>query len=133
MIKMKALKKNLFVQLQCYLWIALIAFSTIGCSAKKNFFQAFELSIETPISGSKALALSSYLSICDAEVLTKSSTQDKSSIVKTSLFLDNDFRLKHNLSFIPQSCVFLEDYFLELTGTSPPLYLMFKKIKVALV
>lgn len=130
---MKALKKNIFVQLQCYLWIALIAFSTIGCSAKKNFFQAFELSIETPISGSKALALSSYLSICDAEVLTRNSIHDKSSIAKKALFLDNDFKLERNLSFIPQLSVFLEDYFFELAGTSPPLYLIFKKIKVALV
>lgn len=124
--------RNFIEQLQCYFWIVLIAFSTIGCSAKTAMFEGVDIAIEKPLTGSKTLGLNGG-NVCENEIVlqreSSSSTSDHKFLPLTLTHIDE----MCDLSIIPLKAELGEDYILGLAGTSPPLYLMFQKIKYALL
>lgn len=129
---MNLLKKNYLVQLQCYLWIGLMAFATIGCSAKQTLFEALDFTVEKPLTGSKALV---NIGNSNCTVITSSEEvretvskqiKEAETILLYSALLKNNVILKEVKNIE-------EDYILQLAGTDPPLYLMFQQIKLALL
>ncbi|MTG98983.1 MULTISPECIES: hypothetical protein [Myroides] len=129
---MVRLKRFMLFQVQCYIWALLVAFATIGCSAKQNLFAAFDISLEKPLTGSKALANGISI-VCDSEISNKVNEQSAQQFYhKVVPLSDKDYVVK-DLSFITTTSTVWESYILQLAGTSPPLYLMFKKFKIALI
>ncbi|MEC4112569.1 hypothetical protein [Myroides pelagicus] len=119
-------------KLQCYFCIAIIAFATLGCSVKQTMFEAMNVSIEKPLSGSKVLVGNSFV-FCDAEVTAKSSLkQIKTEQQRILPFVSFDLVTK---DFSSQSrhlkVVSYEE--LRISGNSPPLYVLFKRMKIALL
>lgn len=129
---MKLLKRTFSVQLQCCLWIVLTVFASIGCSAKLNLFGAFDFEVEKPLSVSKALLGLGSLS-CS---MLNSSSQSEQSVLVKNIFFKNTISFATSLDanlFFNRKENISEDYILQLAGTDPPLYLMFQKIKLALL
>ncbi len=124
--------KNFTEQLQCYFWIVLIAFSTIGCSAKTAMFEGVDIAVEKPLTGSKTLGFNGG-SVCENEIVLQRESSAKTSVQKVLPFIFTHIDEVCDLSIIALNTEFGEDYILGLAGTSPPLYLMFQKIKYALL
>lgn len=120
------------VQLQCYFWIAFMAFATIGCSAKKTFFEAFAIEVEAPLSGSKAVSVGSTLN-CQVEVVSQESTSIKKGIIQVASLVLSESSMGGDLSGIPIKKIFKKGYLLKLAGNSPPIYVMLKQFKFALL
>lgn len=129
---MKLLKRTFLVQVQCCLWIALMAFATLGCSAKQTLVGAFDFTVEKSLAGSKAL---SNVVETNCTVLSSSEEVEQTvSIQRTALRAIFPFASSLGVNvFFAKNEDLREDYILELAGTDPPLYLMFQQIKLALL
>lgn len=124
--------RDFIEKLQCYFWVVLIAFSTIGCSAKTAMFEGVDIAIEKPLTGSKTLSLNGG-NVCVSEIVLQRGNSSNISVQKTLPLSFTDIEEVCDLSIIPLKFELGEDYILGLAGTSPPLYLMFQKIKYALL
>lgn len=130
-ILMKLLKRTFLVRLQCCLWISLTVFASIGCSAKQNLFSAFDFEVEKPLSVSKTLLNSGSL---NCSMLTSLEQSEQSVLVKNIFFKNaTSFATSLNVKPFFDKKNISEDYILQLAGTDPPLYLIFQKIKLALL
>lgn len=129
---MKFLKRSIIVQLQCYFWIVFMAFATIGCSVKKTFFEAFAISVDIPASGSKAVT-TSVSSSCDVEVFSNEKKTSRLSEQKVTPLFAVVVHTTSDLVAIPVKKIFKKGYLLQLAGNSPPLYVLLKQFKFALL
>lgn len=120
------------MQLQCYFWIVFMSFATIGCSAKKTFFEAFSVHVETPLSGSKAISISSNTS-CDVQLVSKEITNKKEVVQQAKQLFPLTMNGTTDLSSIPVKKIFKKGYLLKLAGNAPPLYILLKQFKFALL
>lgn len=129
---MNRLSKSFLKQMQCSLLVALMVFASIGCSVKQNLFGAFDFVVEKPLSGSKAV--SGLTSISCSVVSTSEETSGTYASVAKGVLLSFGSQFSNLISVGFDTRVALnKDYILKVVGTDPPLYLMFKKIKVALL
>ena len=128
---MLTLKKKVAVQIQCYLWIALLMFTTVGCSAKKAFFEVSGLQVERSLNANKALGVNQIS--CDVETssVTVSSKQLKQKVKGISLSslaytTGVDLALFHHNKGVQL------DYILNIAGTDPPKYILYQQFKLAI-
>lgn len=126
------LKRTFFVQVQCCLWVVLMAFATLGCSAKQTLVGAFDFTVEKSLTGSKALS-----NVVETNCTVLSSSQETEQTISVRRTpLQTTFLFASSLGvnvFFTKNEDLREDYILELAGTDPPLYLMFQQIKLALL
>jgi len=127
------LKKKIAVQIQCYLWVALLLFTTVGCSAKKAFFEVSGIEVGSPLNANKALGINTSTS-CDIEtssitVSSKQLKQKAKGILAHSLFhtAEIDLALFHHTTGVQP------DYILNVAGTDPPKYVLYQQFKLAIV
>lgn len=129
---MKLLKTTFLVQLECCLWVLLLAFATIGCSAKQTLFGAFDLAVEKPLTGSKAISSVGGVNC----MMMTSSKQLKCSVSLKLNSLKITLPITASLGvgvFSTKKGELCKDYIFKLAGTDPPLYLMFQRMKIALL
>ncbi|AJH13601.1 hypothetical protein [Myroides profundi] len=128
---MLTLKKKVAVQLQCYLWIALLMFTTVGCSAKKAFFEVSGLQVERPLNANKALGINQIS--CDVETssVTVSSKQLKQKVKGISLS-SLAYTTGVDLALFHHSKGVQLDYILNIAGTDPPKYILYQQFKLAI-
>lgn len=109
-----------------------MAFATMGCSAKQTLFEAFDFTVEKPLTGSKALT---NIGSSNCTVITSSEdvreTVSKQIKEVETVFLSSS--AVENYALFKKVKNIEEDYILKLAGTNPPLYLMFQQIKLALL
>lgn len=129
---MRTFKRKLAVQIQCYLWIALLMFTTVGCSAKKAFFEVSGIATERPLNANKALGGNTSIT-CEIEssTTTVSSRQLKQRVKGLTLpstFYSNEVGLAryHFISDVQL------DYILNVAGTDPPKYVLYQQFKLAI-
>ena len=129
---MLTLRKKVAVQIQCYLWIALLMFTTVGCSAKKAFFEVSGLQMERPLNANKALGINQVS--CDVETssVTVSSKQLKQKVKGISLS-SLAYTAGVDLALFHHSKGVQLDYILSIAGTDPPKYILYQQFKLAIV
>lgn len=129
---MSTLKRKLAVQIQCYLWIALLMFTTVGCSVKKAFLEVSGIATERPLNANKALGSNTSIACeIDSSTSTVSSRQLKQRVKGLSLrsiFYSNEVDLAryHYISNVQR------DYILNVAGTDPPKYVLYQQFKLAI-
>ncbi|EHO14617.1 hypothetical protein [Myroides odoratimimus] len=128
---MLTLKKKVAVQIQCYLWIALLMFTTVGCSAKKAFFEVSGLQVERSLNANKALGVNQIS--CDVETssVTVSSKQLKQKVKGISLS-SLTYTTGVDLALFHHSKGVQLDYILNIAGTDPPKYILYQQFKLAI-
>lgn len=124
--------RTLWVQVQYCLLIVLMVFATLGCSAKQNLFGALDVVLEKPLTAGKTLSNTNYSSCQIAR------TSSELRHFKHKQKKNETPALEYSVAYNCAAGVYLEglfqrEYRLQMAGTSPPLYLLFKKIKLALV
>lgn len=128
---MLTLKKKVAVQIQYYLWIALLMFTTVGCSAKKAFFEVSGLQVERSLNANKALGVNQIS--CDVETssVTVSSKQLKQKVKGISLS-SLTYTTGVDLALFHHSKGVQLDYILNIAGTDPPKYILYQQFKLAI-
>lgn len=119
-------------KIQSYLWIVLIVFSTIGCSAKQNLVFSSPSSLDKPLSGSKALSLNSQSSGC-ISYLSKGSLTTYTIKSKCNSKHKLDAKTAKELGFcfaVGGSNLFHYNF---IVDNKPPLYVLFQKLKLCIV
>ncbi|MCC9042515.1 hypothetical protein LNQ81_07410 [Myroides sp. M-43] len=130
---MSTLKRKLAVQIQCYLWIALLMFTTVGCSAKKAFFEVSGMTTERPLNANKALGSNTSIT-CEIEsssttVSSRQLKQRVKGLALPSLFYSSkvDLARYYYISDVQR------DYILNVAGTDPPKYVLYQQFKLAII
>lgn len=129
---MNTLKIKFQIQLQCLLWIALLVFATIGCSAKQSLFESLDVLTEIPLNGSKTTQ-STLNSACYSEIKSHQDDRIEQQYQQGTTLLPSNIAIVKQISYDAVGKTIQENYFFSIAKKTPPLYLILKRLKIALL
>lgn len=129
---MNTLKNKFQIQLQCLLWIALLVFATIGCSAKQSLFESLDVLTEIPLNGSKTTQ-STLSAACYSEIKSHQDDRLEQQYQQRTMLLPSDIAIVKHISYAQANITIQESYSFAIAKNTPPLYLMLKRLKIALL
>lgn len=132
LLKQRFLQSSHYKKIQCYLWIVLIVFSTIGCSAKQNLVFSSFSPVDKPLSGSKALSLNNQSTSCTSYLANGSLSSTTNTIrLSSGNSLGNKPAKVISYPFaIIAGGLFYRTF---IVDNKPPLYVLFQKLKLCIV
>ena len=102
------------------LWIVLLCFSLAPCSVKNSIFDFIGISSEKPLNKNQSTINCQYVSFSENKKVFQIKSQK----------IINDFKFNSALTY------FLNDFYVDFENpknNSPPFYILFKRLKIAVV